>query len=238
MSLPGRLGLGRLRRALTRWRRPVDLSAWTSERPVSRVFGLERGTPIDRRYIEGFLAGHSERVRGRVLEVGDAAYTRRFGGARVQSSDVLHAVAGSPGATLIGDLSKAESLPEARFDCFICTQTLNFVLDPARALAGARRLLAPGGALLLTVAGISQVSRFDAERWGMYWGFTPQSVAALLEAAFPASHEVTSYGNALAATAFLNGVAVEDLPRPDLLDATDPDYPVLVAAVATREATP
>jgi SAM-dependent methyltransferase len=234
VTIHGRVGLGRLRRAFARWRRPVDLSAWTGGGPVSRVFGLDRGTPVDRRYIEAFLAAHAERVRGRVLEVGDDGYTRRYGGARVGASDVLHAVAGAPGATLIGDLSRPESLPESRFDCFLCTQTLNFVLDPARALAGARRLLAPGGALLLTVGGISQVSRFDADRWGMYWGFTSQSVTALLEASFPGAHAVTAYGNALAATAFLNGVAVEDLTRPELLDEPDPDYPVIVAAVATR----
>lgn len=188
--------------------------------------------PVDRRYIEAFLAAESRAIRGRVLEVGDAAYTRRFGGGRVARSDVLHAVAGTPGATVIGDLTRPETLPEALFDCFLCTQTLNFVFDPAAALAAARRLLAPGGTLLLTAGGISQISRYDADRWGMFWGFTPQSLARLLDAAFPGAHEIRSYGNPLAAAALLYGLAVEDLPDPSLLDRNDADYPVLLAAAA------
>jgi SAM-dependent methyltransferase len=236
LTLAGRLGLGRLRRALTRWGRPVDLGALASADPASRVFGLDRGRPIDRFYIERFLAAHAELIRGRVIEVGDRSYTERFGASRVDASDVLHSIAGTPGATVIGDLTRPETLPEGGYDCFLCTQTLNFVFEPARALAGARRLLKPGGALLLTVGGISQVSRFDAERWGMFWGFTAQSLGRLLEPHFPGAHAISSYGNALAATAFLNGVAVEDLPKPELLEAADADYPVILAASATRAA--
>jgi SAM-dependent methyltransferase len=213
----------------------VALDAWTSRDPVSRVFGLDRGRPIDRHYIEGFLAAHADAIQGRVLEVAEGTYTKRFGGSRVTTSDVLHPVAGTPGATLLGDLTDPASLPERAYDAFLCTQTLNFVYDPAAALRGARRLLKPGGVLLLTVGGISQVSRFDADRWGMYWGFTAQSLARLLDAVFPGAHRVETHGNALAATAFLNGVAIEDLPRPALLDETDPDFPVILTAVATRE---
>jgi len=236
LTLASRLGLGRLRRALARWRSPIDLGAWSSAGPVSRVFGLDRGRPIDRYYIERFLAARAGVIRGRVLEVGDRSYTEHFGGARVVASDVLHPVAGTPGATVIGDLTRPDTLPESSYDCFICTQTLNFVFDPSRALLGARHVLKPGGVLLLTVGGISQVSRFDADRWGMFWGFTDQSLERLLEPLFPGAHAIETYGNALAATAFLNGVAVEDLPKPDLLDEADADYPVILAAVATRAA--
>ena len=62
--------------------------------PVSRQFGLERGLPIDRYYIEKFLAQHAVDIRGRVLEIGDDSYTRWFGGARVHTRDVLHVNAG------------------------------------------------------------------------------------------------------------------------------------------------
>jgi SAM-dependent methyltransferase len=217
---------------VTRLLRPVRLDGWSRVEPVSRRFGLERGTPVDRRYIEAFLAAEAHSIAGRVLEVGDAAYTRRFGGDRVARSEVLHTDPGATGATLAGDLARPETLPAAAFDCFLCTQTLNFVFDPAAALAGARRLLAPGGTLLLTVGGISQISRFDADRWGMFWGFTPQSLAKLLDATFPGAHEIRSFGNPLAAAALLYGLAVEDLPEPSLLDRADPDYPVILAAAA------
>src|SRR5262249_39627422 len=37
--------------------------------PISRSFGNDRGLPVDRFYIERFLATHAECIRGRVLEV-------------------------------------------------------------------------------------------------------------------------------------------------------------------------
>ncbi|MFN8202223.1 MAG: hypothetical protein U0S48_06645 [Solirubrobacteraceae bacterium] len=39
-----------------------------------------------------------------MLEIGDSRYTRQFGRA-VASADVLHAVAGNPQATIVGDLA-------------------------------------------------------------------------------------------------------------------------------------
>jgi SAM-dependent methyltransferase len=229
-----RARLGRIKRSLLRLRSPVDLGRLDRVEPVSAVFGLDRGTPIDRRYIEQFLARQSERIRGRVLEVGDSAYTNRFGGGRVTERAVLHAPPGAAGATLVADLTDPSQLPERRFDCFICTQTLNFVYDVRRALEGARRLLAPGGTLLVTVGGVSRVSRFDSDRWGCFWGFTQQSVERLLQEASFEIRSSATYGNVLAATAFLHGLAVEDVPDPSLLDRADPDYPVILAAAAER----
>jgi SAM-dependent methyltransferase len=226
--------LGRLKRSLIRLRSPVDLGKLDRVEPISSAFGLDRGTAIDRRYIERFLAGHTERIRGGVLEVGDSTYTNRFGGGRVTERAVLHAPPGAPGATIVADLTNPDELPKDAFDCFICTQTLNCVYDVRRAVEGARRLLRPGGSLLVTVGGISRVSRFDRERWGFFWWFTTESLAKVLADVFGSAAVVSSYGNVLGATAFLHGLAVEDLPDPSLLDADDPDYPVVVAAVAEK----
>ena len=57
--------------------------------PISPNFGYDRGKPVDRRYIESFLSDNAGHIKGRVLEVADNAYTMRYGGARVVSSDVL-----------------------------------------------------------------------------------------------------------------------------------------------------
>jgi len=51
--------------------------------PFSREFGFDRGTPVDRRYIDGFLARNAADIHGHVLEIKDDPYTRRFGGERV-----------------------------------------------------------------------------------------------------------------------------------------------------------
>jgi hypothetical protein len=44
---------------------------------------------------------------------------------------------------------------------------------------------------------------------------------------------VTSYGNVLAATAFLQGLAAEEL-HPEELDYRDPDYEVLISVRAVK----
>jgi hypothetical protein len=202
---------------------------------VSPVFGLERGTPIARYYIEKFLYKQSHEIKGRVLEVGDSNYSRRFGGERAEYCEVLHVVPGSKAATIIGDLTDRATLPKNFIDCFICTQTFNFIFDVQKAIEGVHHLLKPGGVLLFTVSGISQISRYDMDRWGDYWRFTSASVQRLFERVFTGRLEIESYGNVLAATAFLQGVVAEDLPNPALLDERDPDYQVLITVVAEKQ---
>lgn len=200
--------------------------------PISSVFGLDRGTPIDRYYIGQFLSLHRSLIRGRVTEIGDNSYTRQYGTA-VTRSDVLQTATGS-GITLVGDLTDCTTLPFGETDCFICTQTLNFIYDLPAAVCGIHHLLAPGGTLLATVAGISQISRYDMDRWGDYWRFTTASLAKLF-AEFPWDDlQIESHGNVLAATSFLQGVAIEDLPNPKLLDEQDPDYQVILTVVARK----
>jgi hypothetical protein len=222
-------------RYLTRRKVKVVFNDLTATKPASSIFGLDRGTPVDRHYIERFLASRADLVRGRVLEIADSHYTRKFGGGRVEAFEVLHATPGNRSATIVGDLTDVRTLPENAVDCFVCTQTFNFVFDVQRAVLGAHHLLRPGGVLLATVAGISQISRFDMERWGDYWRFTTASVRKLFEPVF-GEVEIGSLGNVLAATAFLQGIAVEDLPDPTLLDASDPDYQVIITLVARKRA--
>jgi SAM-dependent methyltransferase len=202
--------------------------------PLGRDFGASRGRPVDRHYIERFLAGHADDVRGRVLEVADDAYTRRFGGRRVTRSDVLHVTGDGPRTTLVGDLARGDGLPGDAFDCVILTQTLHLIYDVPAALGTVHRILRPGGVLLATVPGITQVSRYDADRWGQFWSVTPLALRRLLASAFPAGAvEVGAHGNVLAATAFLYGLAAEEL-RPAELDAFDPDYPLVVTGRAVK----
>src|SRR4051794_26371519 len=84
----------------------VNLGSFATTCPVSRDYGWDRGTPIDRHYIENFIAQHSKDISGHVLEVGDDAYSRKFGRSRVSRQDVLHIHAGNPRATIVGDLSR------------------------------------------------------------------------------------------------------------------------------------
>lgn len=199
--------------------------------PVSRLFGFDRGMPLDRYYIEKFLGEHASCITGRVLEVAEDSYTRKFGHDAV--SYILHVDPSSGTATVTGDLSRPDSLPEALADCFICTQTFNFIYDLAGAVQGAHRLLSPGGVLLATVSGISQVSRYDMDRWGDYWRFTTRSAERLFAECFR-EVSVQGYGNVFVAKAFLDGLSVEDVNDTSLLDFYDEDYTVTIGVVARK----
>jgi SAM-dependent methyltransferase len=204
--------------------------------PISRAFGFDRGRPVDRYYLERFLEAHAGEIRGRVLEIGDDAYTRRFGGGRVERSDVLDLKADNPKATFVADLTRADHVPSDSFDCIVCTQTLLFIYDVQAAIATLHRILTPGGVLLGTFPAVSQVCRYDMDRWGDYWRFTTASIARLLGDAFgPEQIEVAAQGNVLAAISFLHGLAAEELTREEL-DFQDPDYQVIVTARAVKRA--
>lgn len=203
--------------------------------PISRVFGFDRGTPVDRYYIEDFLTRNAARIRGRVLEVGDDSYTRRFGGDRVTQRDVLHVSPENPRATIVGDLATADHIPSDSFDCIVLTQTLHLIYDVRGALLTLHRILKPGGVLLITAPGISQIDHYDwGETW--YWSFTARAVRRLVEEVFPGNNVfVETRGNVLAATAFLQGIALDEL-RTEELDHVDPDYQVTIAVRAVKGA--
>lgn len=204
--------------------------------PVSRRFGYDRGSPVDRYYIERFLRERAADIRGRVLEIGDDSYTRRYGGDRVTVRDVLHVREGHPGATLVGDLSDAPGIPSASFDCVILTQTMQLIYRVEAAIETLYRILKPGGVLLATAPGISQT---DVDEWAATWcwSFTPRSMGRLFRARFaPEAVEVQAHGNVLAAVAFLQGLAAGELRRAEL-DHHDPQYPLLITVRARKPAT-
>ncbi len=212
----------------------MDLGDLHNAEPVSREFGADRGQPICRWYIDRFLKEHEARIHGRVLEVAEGIYTRRFGGARVTQSAVLHAQPGNPHATLVGDLQTGEGIPEQAYDAAILTQVLQCVFDVGPAVRTIHRALVPGGTALITVPAIAPVSQYDVERWGEYWHFTPQSIARLFEPVFGAENvTVRAFGNSIVAHAYLAGMAAEELQASELLPY-DPDFPILITAVATR----
>ena len=155
--------------------------------PISRTFGFDRGLPIDRHYIERFLSAHAGDIRGDVLEIGDNAYTRRFGGERITKSDVLHVSEGNPDATIVGDLTCADFIPSDSFDCVILTQTLHLIYDLRAALKTLYRILKPGGVVLATFPGISQMSN-DCWRESWCWAFTHLSARRLFEEIFPSAN--------------------------------------------------
>lgn len=228
---PNRLDRARLRRRLRRLRRPAWLGTVRRTSPLSDSWGRDRGQALDRYYIERFLEQESSCIRGRVLEVMDAEYTERFGSEVVQS-DVLDVDTENPRATIVADLAAADGVPSDSFDCFILTQTLQFVYDLRAALETVHRILRPGGTVLCTVPSVSRINRSYLEN--EYWRFTSASCAALFGDAFPGGEVVVrSHGNVLTGVAFLLGMAREELSSREVA-ADDAFFPLLVTVRATK----
>jgi len=202
--------------------------------PISRTFGFDRGTCIDRRYIEQFLSREQASIRGRVLEIAENTYTRQFGGERVVQSDVLFTKPGHRNGTIVGDLTRRESLPACAFDCIVLTQTLQHIYDMHAAVETLHAILKPTGVVLATMPGISHISRFDMDRWGDFWRFTTASAGRLFGDVFGIENvRADSWGNAYAAVGLLHGLAIEDLDKAKI-DQPDCDYQVIVTVAATK----
>lgn len=216
---PGRVRFGDLRRTT----------------PIAPDFGYARGGPVDRYYIEGFLARHADDIRGRVLEIGDASYTHRFGGSRVTAADVLHIDPEAPGVTFVGDLADGSMLPDAAFDCIVLTQTLHLIFDHLAALRTLERILVPRGVLLLTVPGISNIA---TDEWGATWhySFSHHALREACDTVFgPGRAAIESHGNVLAAVAFLHGLGHDELTVAEL-DEQHIEYSIVNAARVVKAA--
>jgi glycosyltransferase involved in cell wall biosynthesis len=211
----------------------VNLADLARTRPVSDEFGFDRGTPIDRIYIEDFLRRNQPSIKGRVLEVGDDTYCKRFGADRVTKQDVLHVTKKNPAATIVGDLSQGGVLPSGAFDCLVLTQTLHLIYDMRATVRQMHRALRPGGVALVTVPGIT---RIDRGQWGKnwFWSLTEASAHRMFAEVFGAAQvDVESDGNVYAATLFLQGLAAEEADEAKLAEH-DPCFPVIITVRAEK----
>ncbi len=206
---------------------------------VSTQFGYDRGQPLDRYYIERFLSDHSPSICGRVLEIKNSHYTKRFGGDRVSQSDVLHPDAAWPEATLHGNLTDPSAFEANQFDCVILTQTLHLIYNMRAVLKTVEKILKPGGILLATAPCISKIYqlnepphlKLDQDSWRM----TKWSFGKVLSEFFPEEQvHVSAAGNLVVNAAFLYGLAAEDLPSA-ILHQSDSDNEMILLATAVKQ---
>ncbi|MGD1120029.1 MAG: methyltransferase domain-containing protein [Dehalococcoidales bacterium] len=221
------------------WRRKLFRKkvAWHNLRsvhPLSDIYGLDRGQALDRYYIEQFLEANRKHVKGIVLEVNDNLYTKLYGGNKVTRSEILDIEARNKQATIIADLSKADAIAAGTFDCFILTQTLQFIFNTEAAIVHSQRILKPGGVLLATLPCVSRIDCVAGIE-GDFWRFTRASAERLFTRYFGQENvTVETHGNVLADISFLMGLASDELTRKEL-DFNDPDFPLIVSVRAVKK---
>ncbi len=199
--------------------------------PLSEAFGEDRGVPITRHYVGQFLAEHTADVRGRCLEFEGADYTRRYGGAAVEHSDVLHLDASNPAATIVADLTAENDIPSERYDCIIATFVLHEIFDLDAAVRELHRILKPGGTLLIAVPHVTMCE----PKYNELWRFTVQGITELLAETFGADGTtIRAYGNSLTAAGQIRGLVAHEFSDREL-EVHDPRFAVVICARVTKE---
>ncbi|MSV67725.1 MAG: methyltransferase domain-containing protein [Actinobacteria bacterium] len=224
-------------RRLSSWRRgrriiaPVRWGTMRRTRPYSARWGSDRGTAIDRVYLDRFFERHSKDMHGTVLEVQEPVFSARYG-ADIAETAILDIEPRNMLATIVADLNDLDVLPRESFDCIVAPQTIQYLTQPVTGLKNLYESLKPGGVLLITAPFIQKIDHNGegADRLR----FSPLAFNELLETSCDGAEiEVESFGNVLTSIAFLMGISAEEM-RPQDFDVFDPAYPMLVTARVRR----
>src|SRR5690606_20372606 len=93
--------------------------------PLSRKFGMERGTPLDRHWLAQYFARHAApSLTGAGLEVGGTVYLQAYF-PRLSHQYLFPTSDGQPDC-LGCNLETGEGVAPGRFDLMIATQVYNF----------------------------------------------------------------------------------------------------------------
>jgi hypothetical protein len=210
--------------------------------------GKSEGLSVIRYYWVDFLMQHRQDICGHALEIGETTTIRLFGGDAVSQADALDLAPHNPEVRVVADLSRADHVSGAQYDCFVNQFTAAVIYDIRSALYHAVRLLKPGGVLLINFWCLDYylyrgLDMGTGEPLYMYHWFTPIQVEQLLHdiGLAEADYTLNVYGNLLTRMAFLMNVPAKEFTRQEL-DHADPGLPLLICARIVRpgewQATP
>jgi SAM-dependent methyltransferase len=212
--------------------RDLPIPRWGNLRrvePFSANFGFERGTPVDRFYLQRFLEANRAAITGRVLEVQVPSYTRTYG----HGVETSHTVDINPifNATYTCDLANAPQIPSDSYDCVLAPNTLQHVTDLVPTLHTLLRIARPGGVVLASAPVLLPLIPDGDD----YWRLSPVGWQRTLAREWAGCDiSVEGHGNCLAAIAAMHGLALEELTDEEL-EANDPRYPVLVTIKGVKK---
>jgi SAM-dependent methyltransferase len=198
------------------------------EKPLSRRFGFDRGTPIDRFYIDLFLSENKNLIKGRVLEIGDNIYTKTYD-TNVTKSDVLDVNKKNKKANITGDLRNLKSkIKENTYDTVLLTHVLGLIDDLEACVSEVYRILKPGGNVLVSSAVISP--NFSDNK--AHWRILGHGLKYLFGKKFK-KIKIKDYGNFVGFYSFVIGMAQEELDKKKLIKH-DSDFPCIATLIATK----
>lgn len=195
--------------------------------PFCAEFGFSRGTPIDRYYLNLFVAEICDQLHGDVVEIGGKNHNKNsYGFSRVFRYRGLNLIA-SPGVELIGDAAQSQCLPPSSLDGLVAFNVLEHTPRPWQIVNNMRLWLREGGVACCMVPNAQRLHKMPED----YWRPLP---AALMEMFTGWSERrLYQYGNPVSTVASLMGIAAEELEEAELIDY-HPDYPVASCIFARK----
>ena len=208
-------------------------------RPLSSRAGAYRGRQITRYFFDCWISSQADSVRGHVAEIGNDGYVRRLGGLKIKKIDVVDIDSENPKATIVTDLSQADSIPDNTFDCFVVPSTFHIIYDFKSALRHSIRILKPGGVLLANFSGFGYIPAEappEYHEWEVYWHFTPAGVSRVLEELVPSDYiEMAVFGNAFSVFAYCMGLSTSELTEKEI-NFKDEKFPLMICVKVTKPA--
>jgi SAM-dependent methyltransferase len=202
-------------------------------KPFSECHGWDRGTPLDRYYVDRFFERHRALITGDVLEIDRNIYTHRYG----HDLRTVHSVDIDPHSepTFLCDLAHSENVvPSEAYDCVLLPCTLHHFRELKECLRNVLRVVKPGGTILATGAGMVRLDAVGND----FWHPTPDGWRELLGQTWPGCKVVVEgEGNCLAAMAFNLGLALEELKHKEL-DHNDGLFPVITTIYCHKPEDP
>jgi SAM-dependent methyltransferase len=191
--------------------------------PFCPNWGNSRGGPIDRYYIDRFIKTELRQKKGVFLECGGDRYRKFVTTANISRYEVVDIDRNLPSLTIHRDLQSLRGIKSCSFDVIVCTQVLQYVENPERAIKELWRVLRPSGCLLVSTPFVEKDCKKLADRWR----FTQQGMLSLLR--LFKTCEVTVGGNIFVAACYWMGLGMDDINIEDLERADDTFYQVVLA---------
>lgn len=196
---------------------------------------------FDRGFIMDYVSSCKQYIKGDILEFagGNIMYADMFGMGGY-SLDVMAATSLKeyyPKADIFADLEDVATLPIKKYDCIIATQVICNIYDSYVAMCNLKRMLKPGGYLILTVPGNPTLS----EGGHHLRSFSEEALMRLCEESFGNYANLISYGNFEYALQMLMGMKKNPYDKAEKMrhysfgDRKENKYSIIVGVLCRKE---
>lgn len=197
-------------------------------RPMSRDFGISRGTPVDRVYSDFFREKVTEFIQGDCLEIGPVPGYRDRLLQNVDSYKTMDVVV-QEGQVVdyLGSISNKNTLLPDSFDTIVAIRVLEHVENISDAVATMHKALKKGGYALVCCTTAQRVNTSPDD----FWRPLPRALETLFSSF--ETVEAFSFGNVLTSVSALMGISEHELPKEAFI-FNDEFYPVLSCVIAKK----